>query len=262
MAINKLVICGAWLGFLLPVLATAAEPGGPAEALAKVQAVPRQNQWTLVDPQQRPVLKTLVQMPAAERDRLLSSDDARLRGIGIFITEQQGDIARLLSLSPLLSDNSPTVAYFMPVAHPGEYPTAAQTVAEYLTTVYLEWFGVDVDRSQQRFDELLGPGQDRPADFVQPWIVQLRRAADDAARTRIKENVGKLPEEVRWAVLTLGYSNSLYTKAEAGAQLAALSPQLRENLRARLPLLPNEPLFHSTSFRAAVMRVYGELSGS
>jgi len=259
MLMNRYSAGSTWLALALAVSAYARDP---ADEVARVRVVPRHNQWTLVAPEQRPILTRIIQMPAAERDPLLRSDDARLRGIGIFIAEQQGDLATLLSLSPLLADNAPTVPFAEPVAHAGDYRVRDQTVADYLTTVYLEWFGVDVDKSKQRFDDLLGRVKDQPQNLVQPWIVRLRRAAaDESAVAKIKARAAELPEEVRWAVVTLGYSSSLYTKAEARALLAALSEQTREKLRSRQELLPDEPLFRSTSFRDAVVRQYEELVG-
>jgi len=57
----------------------------------------------------------------------------------------------------------------------------------------------------------------------------------------------------------LGCSSSLYTKAEAGTLLAKLSEKTRATVRNREKLLPNEPLFRSTSFRDAAVRQYEEL---
>jgi hypothetical protein len=245
---------------LVVALAAPSYASDPAETVAGVRVVPRLNQWTLVAPEQREILKKAVQMAAADRDRLLSSDDARLRGIGIFIAEQQGDLAKLLSLSALLADGAPTVGYATPLAQPGEYRVREQTVAEYLTAVYLEWFGVDVDKTKKRFDDLLGPVKDQPQNLVQPWIVLLRRAqADENEVAKIKAKVAELPEEVRWAAVTLGYNGDLYTKAEAGALLAKLSEKTLATVRNREKLLPNEPLFRSTSFRDATVRQYEEL---
>jgi hypothetical protein len=232
-----------------------------AAALAAVQVVPRQNQWMLVESQQRAVLKKVVQMSAAERDRPLKSADARFRGIGIFIAEQQGDLPTLLGLSNLLTDEAVTVPFAAPVAQVGEFRTREQTVADYLTSVYLEWFGVDVDQSKERFDEALGPVKDAPQNLVQPWIVRLRRArSDERAVAEIKAEISKLPEETRWAVVTLGYNSSLYTKAEARSLLAGLSDKTREMLRAHATLPANEPLFHSPSFRDAVLEQYAALA--
>jgi hypothetical protein len=215
----------------------------------------------LIDPSQRPLLKKVAEMPAAQRDQLLHSADARLRGVGIFVADQQGDLGVLLSLKDMLTDNAATVPFAVPVDQVGEYVVRPQTVADYLTTVYEEWFGVDVDKSQQRFDRLLGPLSDHPQNFVRPWIVRLRRAApDEKAVAELKKTIATLPDEVRWAVVTLGYSNSLYSRDEARALLGTLSQSVQERLRAREEVLPNEPLFQSTSFRAAVLRAYGELS--
>ncbi|HVP11772.1 MAG TPA: hypothetical protein VMV94_11365 [Phycisphaerae bacterium] len=257
MPINRYFACSTWLVLALVAPAYAADP---AKAVADVRVVPRYNEWPLVAPEQREILSKVVKMPATDRDQLLQSDDARLRGIGIFIAEQQGDLAALLSLSALLADNRPTVACAAPVAQAGEYHVRDQTVADYLTTVYQEWFGVDVDKDKKRFDDLLGPMKDQPKNLVQPWIVRLRRAqADEKEVAKIKTEVAELPEDVRWAVVTLGYNSNLYTQAEAATLLAKLSETTRATVRNREKLLPNEPLFRSTSFRDAAVRQYEEL---
>jgi hypothetical protein len=261
MCVSRYLPCGIGLSFVLAGLAVATYADEPADAVPAVRVVPRQNQWTLVEPEQRVILTRVVQMPAAQRDQLLRSSDARLRGIGIFIAEQQGDLAALLALSNLLTDGAATVPFAVPVAQPGQYRVRGQTVADYLTTVYLDWFGVDVDKSKERFDDLLGPVKDTPQKLVQPWLVRLRRArADESALAKIKAAVVELPEEVRWAVVTLGYSSSLYTKTEARTVLAALSEKTREALHRRVTLPATEPLFRSPSFHAAVLRQYAELT--
>jgi hypothetical protein len=261
-----LTICSnkrAWFVLTLVAVATPVYAGTAADLLEQVRAVPRHNEWGCVAPEQRPVLKSLIEMPAAERDQLLRSDDARLRGIAIFITEQQGDLVALLSLRARLADNAPTVPFATPAAQIGEYPVTQQTVADYLTAVYKDWFGVDVDKSPERFDSLLGPIKDQPQSLVQPWIVRLRRAgADEKAVADVKQRIAALPDELRWAVVTLGYGDSLYTRDEARTLLNALSAPVQGRLRAGEALLPNEPLFRSTSFRSAVLRVYEELTAS
>jgi hypothetical protein len=260
MPVNRYTAGGGALVLALAALLAPAYASDPVDAVAAVRVVPRHNQWTLVAPEQRALLAKIIELPAAERDQFLRSSDARLRGIGIFIAEQQGDLAMLLSLSNLLADNAPTVPFALPVAHGGDYPVRDQTVADYLTTVYLEWFGVDVNKSKERFDDLLGKVQDKPQDLVQPWIVRLRRArADESAVAKTKARIAELPEEVRWAVVTLGYSDSLYTQADARTLLTTLSEKTRAALRTRATLPPNEPLFRSTSFRDAVLRQYEEL---
>lgn len=257
MPINRYFAGSTWLVLALVAPSFAADPAG---AVADVRVVPRLHQWTLVAPEQRAILTRVVGLPSADRDELLRSNDARLRGIGIFIAEQQGDLAALLSLAHLLADNAPTVAYAAPVAQPGEYHVREQTVAEYLTAVYLEWFGVDVDKAKERFDNLLAPMKNETQNLVQPWIVRLRRAqADEKEVAKIKAAVAELPEEVRWAVVTLGYGSSLYTKTEAGILLAKLSEKTHATVRNREKLLPNEPLFRSPSFRDAAVRQYEQL---
>jgi hypothetical protein len=214
-----------------------------ADAVAQVSVVPRHNQWSLIDPDQRPALTEIVKMSAADRDKLIRLGDARQRGIGIFIAEQQGDIDLLLSIARLLDDREPTVQYALPTAMPEEYASQAQTVAEYLSSVYLEWFGVDVDRSAEKYEGLFGEVTDS-SRLVRPWIVRLRRARDDAEATaQIKRLVAQLPEEVRWAVVTLGYSNSLYTEPEARAFLSELSAPVKNAIQNDERLLPEEPLF-------------------
>ena len=76
--------------------------------------------------------------------------------------------------------------------------------------------------------------------LVRPWIVRLRRARNDAeATTQITRLVAQLPEEVRWAVVTLGYSNSLYTEPEARALLSELSAPVKNAIQNEKRLLRN-----------------------
>ncbi len=237
------ICCGPALVVALATVSASGHTSDTAEAISQVTVVPRHNQWSLIDPQKRQALSEIVGMPAADRDRLIQQGDARERGIGIFIAEQQGDVELLLSLAHMLADREPTVPYALATALPGDYANEDQTVAEYLSSVYLEWFGVDVDQSAKRFDELLGAVTD-PSRLVRPWIVRLRRARGDAQATaQIRQRIRKLPEEVRWAVVTLGYCNSLYTEPEARALLAELSKTIQDAIQSDKGLLPEEPLF-------------------
>lgn len=227
----------------LAAISASGQTNSTTEAVAQVSVVPRHNQWSLVDPTERQALSAVVKMAAADRDRLIRSGDARERGLGVFIAEQQGDLEVLLSLAHLLADREPTVPYALPTAQPGEYASRDQTVAAYLSSVYLEWFGVDVDQSAERFDELFGAVTD-PARLVQPWIVRLRRAREDAqAAAQIKQRISALPEEVRGAVVALGCRDSLYTEPEARALLSDLSEATKSAIRNETSFLPEEPLF-------------------
>lgn len=231
------------LSGLALLVAAAAPAPEPAVGLDEISVLPRENQWSLVPPKARPALQQAVQMSPAQRTALVQAEDGRRRGIGLFVAEQQGDIAFLLSVSHLLDDRTPTVPYARPVAHVGGYARADQTVAEYLSSIYMEWFGVDADKSRKRFDKLIGRVAE-PKCLVRPWIVRLRRAgADKSEIAALKTQIAALPEDVRWAVVTLGYKNSLYTHNEAQAALHALSADTRDAIQTRRDLLPDEPLF-------------------
>lgn len=213
------------------------------QLVSKITVLPRYNQWVLIEPELRPALRQTVQITPAQREHLVRNGTPAERGIGIFVADQQGDIAALLSYADLLVDRERTLPFALPTAHDGQYARRDQTVAEYLTAAYLEWFGVDVDSAPTRFKRLLGDVSD-PDRLVRPWIVRLRRAASDAKQTaQLKKDVNALPEEVRWAVLTLGYKNSLYTVAEARGLLASMSRPTREAIVGGTNLLPEEPLF-------------------
>lgn len=212
------------------------------KSLETLQVVPRAHQWSLVAPELRPALQQAVQLSPEIVERL-ARGDARQRGIAIFIADQQGDVARLLALAPLLDDHAQTVPYALPVAHVGGYETGPQTVSEYLSTAYLHWLGVDVDGSSKRFARDVGPIE-HPDQLVHPWIVRLRRAkAAGQDMSTLKQQIAALPEAVRWAVITLGYENSLYDRAEARTQLAALSETTQTALAQGARLQPTEPLF-------------------
>ncbi len=244
MKINRHIMRSGILVVMLAVaLSAAAQTSEAVQAVSEVSLVPRHNQWSLIHPDERPALLAVIKMSAADRDQLIQSGDARQRGIGLFIAEQQGDVAGLLSVSHLLADEEQTVSYAQAVADVGGYAQAQQTVGGYLSQIYLDWFGVEVDRSQKRFERYFG-GVTDPDHLAYPWVVRLRRARADAARqAQIKESIGKLPEDVRWAVVTLGHVNGLYTEAEAQSLLAALSPATQAAIQNRDDLLPDEPLF-------------------
>jgi hypothetical protein len=244
MVISRYAIsCSFALAVVLAAVSPSVGIDSASDAVAQIAVVPRHNQWSLIDPDQRQALRSIVKTPAADRDRLARLGDARERAIGIFIAEQQGDLDLLLSIAHLLDDGEPTIPYALPTAMPEEYATRAQTVAEYLSSVYLEWFGVDVDRSTEKFAELFGDVTDS-SRLVRPWIVRLRRARDDSQATaQIKELVTQLPEEVRWAVVTLGYYNGFYTEPEARTILSRLSAPIKNAIQGEERLLPEEPLF-------------------
>jgi len=244
MGIRQFAIsCGFTLAVALAAVSASVEVGNTSNAVAQITVVPRHNQWSLIDPDQRQALRNIVKMPTADRVPLTRQGDPRERGIAIFIAEQQGNLALLLSIAHLLDDGEPTIPYALPTAMPEEYATQTQTVAEYLTSVYLEWFGVDVDRSTEKFEELFGDVTDS-SRLVRPWIVRLRRARDDTQATvQIKKLVTQLPEEVRWAVVTLGHSNGFYTESEARTILSKLSAPIKSAIQGGERLLPEEPLF-------------------
>ena len=240
---HTLMRCGAALAVALVTMGASAQTPSALTAVAQVDVVPRHHQWSLIAPEARPALEQLVQMSSADLDRLLTEGDARQRGIGLFIAEQQGDLTRLLALAHWLDDNKRTVAYALPVAQVGEYAHDSQTVGEYLDSIYREWFGVDVDTSRKRFEKFFGDVSE-PEHLVRPWIVRLRRAQADAAKVaEIKQRISALPEDVRWAVVTSGYTSSVYSEAEARAILSNLSEPTRSAIEARAELLPDEPLF-------------------
>ena len=224
--------------------------------LAKVSVLPRYNQWTLVDPDLRPALKSVTTLTAEQRDALAASENADHRGIAIFIADQQGDIAALLSYARLLEDDALTLPYALPTAGVDQYAGGPQTVGEYLSAAYLEWFGVDVDHSAKRFKRFkryIGKVED-PTRLVKPWIVRLRRAAQDVKKTaELKKQIATLPDDVRWAVITLGYKDSVYTQAQARDLLTQLPQSTRQAIVRRENILPNEPLFKIN--RGALRRV-------
>ncbi len=250
--------CGVLLSTVFAVSGAAAQAPEPDldEIVSQIKVLPRYNQWQLIEPALRSGLEAAARLPREQRERLLRADNAARRGIGIFIAGRQGDVAALLSYANLLDDREATLPFALPTAGVDQYAQRDQTVGDYLSATYLEWFGVDVDRSPARFKRLFG-GLGDPNHLVHPWIVRLRRAAGNAKQTaQLKQQISALPEEVRWAVLTLGYQNSVYTLAEARELLAKLSPTLRKALGDGDTLLPDEPLFRMN--HGAMRRVVRE----
>jgi len=239
-----IVLCGALVvGLSMPATAGGPASRGDADQLAaQVQVLPRYHQWTLVEPAERAALRAVAGIEAARRDRLVRQGDGVQRGIGIFVADQQGEVEALLAYADLLADTEATLPYALPVATPDEYAVGPQTVGEYLTAAYLEWFGVDVDGSPARFKALFADVAD-PQDLVQPWIVRLRRVADNRVRTaELKSRIAELPQRVRWAVVTLAHKDSLYSTAEARAVLGGLSASTRQLILNGGNPLPTEPL--------------------
>lgn len=228
------------LGALAPASTPAAEDHPLALA---VRAVPRHHQWSVLAPDQRERLLAIVRLTPGERERWTASPSAVERGLGLFAAEQNGDIEFLLSRADLLESREPTIPYAPPLALGQGGAPIAQTLGEYLTAIYQDWFGVDANGSRARFDRLFGR-QQSPALLVKPWIVRLQRARDDEqAVAAIKKQIYELPEEVRWAVVTLAYKNSLMSEEEARGQLARLSKTTKSALAAGAELLPGEPMF-------------------
>jgi hypothetical protein len=237
--------CSVLLSTVFAASGAAAQAPEPDldEIVSQIKVLPRYNQWQLIEPALRSGLEAAARMPREQRERLVRAGNAGRRGIGIFVAGRQGDVAALLSYANLLDDREATLPFALPTAGVDQYAQRDQTVGDYLSATYLEWFGVDVDGSPARFKRLFG-GLGDPNHLVYPWIVRLRRAASDTTKTaQLKQQIGVLPEQVRWAVLTLGYQNSVYTLEEARGLLAKLSPTLREALDDGDTLLPEEPLF-------------------
>jgi hypothetical protein len=258
--------CGILLAVILAVGSANARPPDEDvdELVSRINVLPRYNQWRLIEPELRPTLKEVVGMSLEQRERLVRAGTAAQRAVGIFVADQQGDIAALLSYADLLSDREATLPFAQPTAGVEQYARRGQTVGEYLSAAYVEWFGVDVDCSLARFKRFFGD-VDEPNHLVHPWIVRLRRAAGDAQQTtRLKKQINALPEEVRWAVLTLGYQDSMYTPDEARKLVAALSPATREALAAGTELLPDEPLFRMNdgAYRRVLREQFRRLVGT
>jgi|GEM_PF-1737956 len=210
---------------------------------ARVGVLPRLNQWTLIEPDSRPALKDVAKLSNEQRDALARSDSPVDRSIAIFIADQQGDVAALLSYARMLDDQRPGLPYAARVAGVDQYDRSDQSVAEYLTSAYLDWFGVDVDSSIKRFERYFAE-VDESDNLVKPWIVRLRRAKHDAGKTAdLKQHITTLPADVRWAVVTLGYKESVYTSKQARKLLSQLPPATRRAVDIRDNILPDEPLF-------------------
>lgn len=240
-----IIRCGILSAVVFAVGSADAQPteADVDELVSRITVLPRYNQWGLIEPELRAELREAVRVSPDQRQRLVRKGTAAQRAVGIFVADQQGDIAALLSYADLLDDHEPTLPFAQPTAGPDQYAQRQQTVGQYLSAAYLEWFGVDVDASPTRFKCLFGDLGD-PNHLVHPWIVRLRRAAGSAQQAaQLRKQINALPEEVRWAVLALGYKSSVYTLEETRKQLTKLSPATREAIDAGANLLPDEPLF-------------------
>ena len=210
-----------------------------------VSAIPRWNQWSLLDADQRRALRLRVARSSrADWVRLVQEGGGPERGLGLFLADQHGDVAALLTWCGLLEDHRETLPYPLPNAWSGPMVTHSQTVSGYLTTLYLAWFGVDVDGDRARCEAFLG-GLETPDVPVRPWIERLLRARDDAERHRLKRVLLELPEPERAVVLLLAFEHDLMNRDEVCDAWNGIRAGLRADLEAGVAVLPDEPMFRA-----------------
>lgn len=158
----------------------------PKETLDKIEVLPVH--WLSVaqdSPEQAAVLRDLIAMPREQRDRLLDQDDPHARGMGIYVTAQQGDWKRLLAIKDLLADQRQTIPAIA-LRDQGGYVPVPQTVEQYLAKTYLLWFGVTCG-DLEGFDESKVASIRDPDLLVNPWIVRLQVARESGLLIRSKE---------------------------------------------------------------------------
>lgn len=201
-------------------------------------------------------LVTLAQIDDPTLETLIASDDPLQRGAAIFVLNYRGDFRRLWALSDWLDDERPTLPASVG-AHrdPGTYPRIQQTVGKYLGEMYVKWFGAS--KSSSKAFQKYFQGIDDPGLLVRPWVNQLlrqHRPSGEPAKShaavempRIKAEINKLPDSLRWAVIVDAYiyNVDVYTKEEAAQALKPL-----KHLRGTLPDQPGQKIAGDPTFPA------------
>lgn len=236
---------------------------------AGVKALPHPAYMNLFTDDEREALDRLLSISDEQLDILLNSDDPRKIGLRIHVVDARGDLRRLLELAPLLEDDRATVpmmaliqpepsSILLTPPNKGDYNTYQTTVAKFLAGEYALWFGrsIVIHTPEQeevlrgrfgpsmggygamgQFERTLGKVED-PELMVHPWIRRLRRAASYGTPKQleaVKEQVQRLPPELRWAVLASAHTefrfagaSSGYTKNELVDEFRRLPPALRQ----------------------------------
>lgn len=251
----RLAIALGALNQCVPSVSSA--PSLPVEQMA----VPERmfDGWGLLPPHVRNALRMLLESGPEESDRLLSSNDPREIGLGLFVLEQMGDLERLVSLVELLNDGRLTVPCAAPL-NTNRFVPREQSIREYLAQIYENWLGVPVQESLGTIGLLTDEaaiheetrkventrerirGVPDPWARPRPWLVKLRRASE-AGRNRyenpllrepliaeVKNSIAALPSDIRWAVVTKGLAQGYYDRNEARAALVALDPSARDRI--------------------------------
>lgn len=256
---------------LLLVVLTHGQVEVPIETLNRIDVLPRN--WSSSfdnSPEEQRLMLELIEMPREQRERLLSSDDSRDRGIGLFVTSEQGDLKCLLELHDWLADKRPTIpdaGLNKAITPPGErsFELKGRTLGWYVCGEYFMWFGVYVSTPGEF---ALSPLSriENPDLLVRPWLVRLNRIRNiahletttDKTRDKmtagvneIKSRIAALPEEIRWAVVMEAHWaaqtrepdgwDQYYSEKEAREILRSLSDPLREKIRSGTADLKFEP---------------------
>ncbi len=225
-----------------------------------VRALPRWNQWVLLDPDSRALLRCLVRRVDREvRNRLVQEGTPEARAVAVFLADQQEDVAFLAASCDLLDDQRETLPYPLPAAWPGTQVYHPQTVSEYTTQVILEWFGLDVDGSRIRCESGLAG---RPERFVRPWLVRFVRHQGDREQVRaIEAQVHRLPGEVAAVISLLAFENGVLSEDEVCARWATLPDEVRDQVQFQSDLLVSDPMVQQapTRFRARLDRVIARI---
>lgn len=208
-------------------------------------AVPHHDTWI---PLPFAVVDELMVLRSAEPavvEALLSSDDPREVGLGLFVLEQNADLARLASLADLLDDQRPTIPYAGKTVQVGDFVPQNQTVGEYLAHIYAMWFGVPSRDAKSRKEEIRNVTD--PWERPNPWLEKLTRARSGlygeegfaGRETRIaavKQELQAGSADVRWVVATDGHDRGLYSREEARTILLSLDQTLRSQIITGDPL--------------------------
>lgn len=209
-------------------------------------AVPRHDTWGPLPIAVAEELRILCSAEPPVVEALLSSNDPREVGLGLFVLEQNADLARLASLADLLNDTRPTIPYPAQTVLTGDFIARNQTVGEYLAHIYAMWFGLPASEALARKEEIRNLAD--PWECPYPWLQKLTRAEhsglnrheDFAERegriAAVKQEVQARPADVRWVVAAHRYGSGLYSREETRAILLSLDQTLRGQIISGDPL--------------------------
>jgi hypothetical protein len=187
-----------------------------------ITELPRFGRLDLLDKTSEAALRHLDPMTTRDLVQLVRHGNPIEIGFGIFAASQARNVAALLSFHPLLDDDELTLPYPLPVAFLEQHATHTQTISEYLSATYLEWFGIDVDGSSARFHDYFSAVYN--ADHLtKPWILRMQNCGTDSScLSNVISRINELPNLVQGYIALLAYRESIFSVGMTQSRLCKL----------------------------------------